>query len=101
MVAVLGGVDTVVFTGGVGENSAEVRAAACHGLEFLGLRLDNQANARPSLDQEVSTADSRVSVLVIRADEDWAIAKECWRLAPISSSEIMVGEPGSTRIRTV
>jgi len=81
MAAVLGGVDALVFTAGVGENSAEVRAAACRGLEFLGLRLDNEANARPSLDQDVSTPDSRVRVLVIRAEEDWAIAKECWKLA--------------------
>ena len=101
MAAVLGGIDALVFTGGVGENSPEVRAAACSGLEFLGLRLDNQANDRPSLDQDVSIADSRVRVLVIRAEEDWAIARECWRLAPIASSERMAGEPGNIRIRTV
>jgi len=101
MVAVLGGVDALVFTAGVGENSAEVRAAACHGLEFLGLRLDSAANARPSLDQDISSADSRVRVLVIRAEEDWAIAKECWRLAPVASSERMGGEPPSTRIPTL
>src|SRR5215469_5764203 len=80
MVAVLGGVDALVFTAGVGENSAEVRAAACQGLEFLGLQLANQANARPCLDQDVSSPESRVRVLVIRAEEDWAIAKECWKL---------------------
>jgi hypothetical protein len=50
-------------------------------LEFLGLRLDCKTNARPSLDQEISTADSTVRVLVIRAEEDWAIAKECSKLA--------------------
>jgi acetate kinase len=80
MAAVLGGVDALVFTAGVGENSPEVRAAASSGLEFLGLRLDSEANARPSLDQDISAADSRVSVLVIRAEEDWAIAKECWKV---------------------
>ena len=80
MAAVLGGVDVLVFTAGVGENSAEVRAAACRGLEFLGLRLDKQANECPSLDQDVSALDSSVRVLVIRAQEDWAIAKECWKL---------------------
>jgi acetate kinase len=77
----LGGIDALVFTAGVGENSPEVRAAACSGLEFLGLRLDSKTNARPSLDQEISTADSSVRVLVIRAEEDWAIAKECSKLA--------------------
>jgi acetate kinase len=81
MVAILSGMDVLVFTAGVGENSAEVRDAACRGLEFLGLRLDCETNARPSLDQEISTADSSVRVLVIRAEEDWAIAKECWKLA--------------------
>jgi acetate kinase len=81
MAAVLGGIDALVFTAGVGENSPDVRAAACSGLEFLGLRLDSKANARPSLDQEISTADSSVRVLVIRAEEDWAIAKECSKLA--------------------
>ena len=80
MAAVLGGMDALVFTAGVGENSAEVRAAACLGLEFLGVRLANQANARPCLDQDVSAPESRVRVLVIRAEEDWAIAKECWKL---------------------
>ena len=81
MAAVLGGVDALVFTAGVGENSPEVRAAACKGLEFLGLKLDSKTNARPTLDQDISTPDSRVRVLVIRAEEDWAIAKECWKLA--------------------
>jgi acetate kinase len=94
MVAVLGGMDVLVFTAAVGENSA-----ACHRLEFLGLRLDNQANARPSLDQDVSTADLRVRVLVIRAEEDWAIARECWRLAPIPANERMAGKPGAKRTR--
>ena len=81
MAAVLGGMDSLVFTAGVGENSPEVRAAACETLEFLGLRLDASKNARPSLDADISSADSHVRVLVIRAEEDWAIAAECWKLA--------------------
>ena len=81
MAAVLSGLDVLVFTAGVGENSAEVRAAACRGLEFLGIRLNDLTNARPSLDQDISTPDSRVRVLVIRAEEDWVIARECWKLA--------------------
>jgi len=83
MVAVLGGMDALVFTAGVGENSPEVRAAACDTLEFLGLRLDPKANARPTLDEDISVEDSRVRVLVIRAEEDWAIATECWKLARV------------------
>jgi acetate kinase len=85
MAAVLGGIDALVFTGGVGENSPEVRAAVCSGLEFLGIRLSDRTNARPSLDQDISTTDSCVRVLVIRAEEDWSIAKECWKLAQVGT----------------
>ena len=80
MAAALGGMDALVFTAGVGENSSDVRAAACSTLEFLGLKLDTQANARPVLDADISAASSKVRVLVIRAEEDWAIAAECWKL---------------------
>lgn len=80
LAAELGGMDALVFTAGVGENSVEVRAAACTTLEFLGVKIDNDKNARPSLDQDISAADSRVRVLVVRAQEDWAIATECWKL---------------------
>ncbi len=80
MAAAMGGIDVLVFTAGVGENSAEVRRAACDGLDFLEVRLDTGKNARPNLDADVSSASSRVRVLVIRAEEDWAIAKECWKL---------------------
>src|SRR2546425_5794593 len=80
MAAVLGGMDALVFTAGVGENSPDVRAAACSTLGFLGIKLDRELNARPSLDADISSADSRVRVLVIRAEEDWAIATECWKL---------------------
>jgi acetate kinase len=80
MVAVLGGIDALVFTAGVGENSPETRSAACRKLEFLGLKLDEAANARVSADQDIAAQDSRVRVLVIRAREEWAIAGECWKL---------------------
>jgi acetate kinase len=89
MAAVLGGVDALVFTAGVGENSPEVRAAACRALEYAGLRLNCKANARPFLDQDISTLDSRVRVLVIRAEEDWAIAKECWKVARTRESQAL------------
>jgi len=80
MAATLGGMDALVFTAGVGENSAEVRAAACEKLGFLGIKLDAASNAKPTLDQDIASADSQVRVLVIRAQEDWAIAAECWKL---------------------
>ncbi len=81
MAAILGGLDVLVFTAGVGENSREVRSATCSGLEFLGLTLAENLNEQTSLDRDIATADSRVRILVIRAEEDWAIASECWDLA--------------------
>src|SRR5262249_7698696 len=80
MAAALGGLDAIVFTAGVGENSHEVRAATCRTLGFLGIRIDGQRNVQPQLDADISSPDSRVRVLVVRAEEDWAIATECWRL---------------------
>lgn len=76
----LGGLDALVFTAGVGENSARVRAAACEGLGFLGLKIDPQQNQSRPLDQDIATADSPVRVLVIHTQEDWAIAQDCWHL---------------------
>jgi acetate kinase len=72
--AVLGTVDAIVFTAGVGQNSAEVRAAALDGLESLGIRLDPARNADPS-DGFVSTDDSPVAVLVVPTNEEWQIAR--------------------------
>jgi acetate kinase len=87
MAAVLGGIDALVFTAGVGENSPEVREAATSGFEFLGLTLDRLANRQPYLDQDIATPDSRVRVLVIRAEEDWAIAQE-WKLVQRSAQVV-------------
>ena len=80
MAAVLEGLDVLVFTAGVGENSPEVRAATCKGLEFLGVTMDLNRNSESLLDRDISSPDSRARVLVIRAAEDWAIAAECWKL---------------------
>jgi acetate kinase len=80
MVAVLGGVDAVIFTAGVGENSPGVRAAVCENFEYLGLRLDVVKNLQVSPDQNIAAPDSSVQVLVVRAQEDWAIATYCWEL---------------------
>jgi acetate kinase len=80
MVAVLGGIDALIFTAGVGENSAEVRDAACTKLGFIGLKLDSGANTQQPPDTDIASPDSAVRVLIIRAQEDWAIARECWQL---------------------
>jgi len=87
MVAVLGGIDALIFSGGVGENSAEVREAACKQLAFLGLKLDDATNRHGTSDRDVAAPDSRVRVLIIRAQEDWAIAKECWRVMRVSTDD--------------
>ncbi len=81
MMASLGGVDALAFTGGIGENSPEVRAAACSGFEFLGLKLDRQKNGESPVDCDIAGPDSSVRAVVVAAGEEWAIAQECWRLA--------------------
>ena len=81
MLASLGGLDALVFTGGVGENKASVRELACAAFEFLGLKIDPEKNVRSPLDEDVATADSPVRVLIVQAQEDWAIAKQCWKFA--------------------
>ena len=80
MLASLGGAEAIVFTGGIGENSSEVRGAACSHFTFLGLALDSAKNAANPSDQDIATPESKVRVLVVRAQEDWAIARECWKL---------------------
>ena len=79
MVAVLGGLDVLVFTAGVGENAPSVRERACAGFEYLGLSLDKKRNELPCADNDIATQDSTVRVLVIHTEEDWAIARECRR----------------------
>ena len=78
MLASLGGLDALVFTAGIGENSPTIRAAACEAFEFLGLRLDSEKNACSPVGQDIAMANSAVRVLVIHTQEDWAIAQECW-----------------------
>ncbi len=75
--AVLGGLDTLVFAGGIGENSPEVRARICEGLEFLGVELDHSRNnnaGEPIISKEGGIA----TVRVIRTDEEIQIAKSVW-----------------------
>ncbi len=80
MAAVLGGIDVLIFTAGIGENSWQVRAAACANLEFMGLKIDPEKNSQSPADTDISPADSKIKVLILRAQEDWAIAKACFQL---------------------
>lgn len=73
----LGGADAIVFTAGVGENQPAVRAEVCEGLEWFGIEVDAALNEAPSRDARViSTAASRVAVLVVPTDEEAEIAKQ-------------------------
>ncbi|MEG4245171.1 acetate kinase [Microcoleus sp. MON2_D6] len=81
MLASLGGLDALIFTAGVGENSALVRAAACEAFGFIGLKLDGDKNQQSPIDQDIAAVDSAVKILVIHTQEDWEIARECWKLS--------------------
>jgi acetate kinase len=76
--AALGGLDTLVFAGGIGENAPPVRARICEGLGFLGIRLDESRNAGQAA--VISTGDSPVAVRVIRTDEEVMIARSVCRV---------------------
>ncbi|HZY87216.1 MAG TPA: acetate kinase [Gemmataceae bacterium] len=78
--ATLGGLDALVFTAGVGEHSPDVRAAACLGLEFLGVELDAAANSGCRPDADVAVASARVRVLVIATREDLTVVRETVRV---------------------
>ena len=76
--AALGGLDALVFSGGIGENSAPVRARACDGLKFLGIEIDEKRNlANKSV---ISTEGSQVAVHVIPTDEESMIARTVCRV---------------------
>jgi acetate kinase len=72
----MGGVDTLVFTAGVGEHAAQVREAVCDGLECLGLELDPQVNAACRPDADVSRRGSRGRILVIATREDLTMLRD-------------------------
>ncbi len=86
--AALGGLDTLVFSGGIGENAAVIRGRICEGLEFLGIRIDDKRNA--SNDAVISNAQGQVMVRVMRTDEELMIAKSvCLTLGlPIEKESI-------------
>ena len=75
-VAAMNGVDAIVFTAGIGENSGTVRAMVLENLEYLGIAVDEEANKKRGEDLVISTADSKVKVAVIPTNEELAIARE-------------------------
>jgi acetate kinase len=76
MAAALGGLDALVFTGGVGEGSARVRQVGCEGLSHLGVGIDGRRNEAVQGDADITAETSRVAVLVVRAREDIEIARQ-------------------------
>jgi acetate kinase len=76
MAAALGGLDALVFTGGVGERAPAVRAAAAEGLAFLGVAVDEAANAEAVGDADVSAAGASARTLVVLAREDVEIVRQ-------------------------
>ncbi|MEN9567550.1 MAG: acetate kinase, partial [Cyanobacteriota bacterium] len=84
MIASLGGLDVLVFTAGVGENTAKLREETCEQFAFLSLYLDTDKNNAHPVNEDIATSDSQVRVLVIHTEEDWAIATQCWQLQSFS-----------------
>ena len=78
MIAALDGVEMIVFTGGIGENDAEIRAAICDGLSWIGVRLDQSRNRLAN--DPISAASSRCAVRVMVSQEDLQIARHTWTL---------------------
>ena len=74
--AAMGGVDAIVFTAGVGENSASNRMAIASGLEFMGVKMDEAANNQRGKEAVISAPDSKVKVLLIPTDEELMIAMD-------------------------
>jgi acetate kinase len=76
----IGGLDALVFTGGIGENASGIRSGTCKRLAFLGISLDPIENTKPASDRLISSKNAAVPVLVIRTREDLQIARECFKL---------------------
>ena len=80
MAATLGGIDAMVFTAGIGENSPEIRRRVCENMEFLGLELDQKANETSRPDADLATPTSPARILVLATREDLTIVRETHRL---------------------
>ena len=76
----MNGVDYIVFTGGIGENQINIRKGICEKLEFMGVKVDADANNMRGEEKEISTPDSKIKVYVIPTNEELMIAKETERL---------------------
>ena len=83
--AEMGGVDAVIFTGGIGENDAETREAVCEGMEYMGLKIDKDLNNEASRKEAVfSTEDSKVLAMVLPTNEEIMIARDTLEVAGLN-----------------
>lgn len=80
LIAIMGGLDVLVFTAGIGENSPGIRNQVCSKLGYMGVELDKYHNNLPGADRIISTTQSKVTVLVIPTDEEMMIARETCKL---------------------
>lgn len=91
--AAMNGIDVLVFTAGIGENSAIVREAVCNGISFLGIEIDAEANQiRSSEPREISTANSKVKVLVVPTNEELLIARDTYRIVGKDKEAVTASE---------
>lgn len=84
--AAMGGLDAVVFTGGIGENSAEVRKACCANMQYFGITIDDTANESPEKEKTITTAESDTKVFVIPTNEELVIALDTQAIVDSKSS---------------
>ena len=78
LAAAVGGLDALVFTGGIGEHAESIRETICHRLEWLGLQIDSQANQQGKL--RISHKKSKIQAWVIPTDEERMIARHSWNM---------------------
>ena len=78
--ATMNGIDSIVFTGGVGENQINIRKDICKKLEFMGVEIDEEANNMRGEEKLISKANSKVKIYVIPTNEELMIARETERL---------------------
>ena len=86
--AAMGGIDSVVFTGGIGENDARIRKEVCQNMEFLGISIDEKKNERRGMEiNDISAYNSRVAVVVICTNEELMIARDTLALVQAKEAE--------------
>jgi acetate kinase len=93
--AAMGGIDVVVFTGGIGENSPEVRATSCDGLGFLGIAVDAALNTSGEKERVISPPSSKTSVMVIQTNEEMVIAMDTMQIVMEKSASVPRSTPVS------